>query len=62
MNSLNYIVLLVLVCAAALAFIVIYNLTNINIEERIREIATIDAARIAIALAIFSKVPAFNCV
>lgn len=41
MNSLNYIVLLVLVCAAALAFIVIYNLTNINIEERIREIATI---------------------
>lgn len=41
MSSINYIVLLVLVCAAALAFIVIYNLTNINIEERIREIATI---------------------
>lgn len=41
MNSLNYIVLLIIVCAAVLAFIVIYNLTNINITERIREIATI---------------------
>ena len=28
-------------CAAALAFIVLYNLNNINITERIREIATI---------------------
>ncbi|MDE6687971.1 MAG: ABC transporter permease, partial [Lachnospiraceae bacterium] len=28
-------------CAAMLAFIVLYNLTNINITERIREIATI---------------------
>lgn len=41
MNSLNYIVLLIIVCAGALAFIVLYNLTNINITERIREIATI---------------------
>ncbi|MBO5163085.1 MAG: ABC transporter permease [Ruminococcus sp.] len=41
MSSLDYIVLLVIVCAAALAFIVIYNLTNINITERTREIATI---------------------
>ncbi len=41
MESLNYIVLMVIVCAAALAFIVLYNLTNINITERIREIATI---------------------
>ena len=41
MSTLDYIVILVLVCAAALAFIVIYNLTNINITERIREIATI---------------------
>ena len=41
MTSLDYIILLVLGCAAALAFIVIYNLTNINITERIREIATI---------------------
>lgn len=41
MSTLDYVVILVLVCAAALAFIVIYNLTNINITERIREIATI---------------------
>lgn len=41
MGSLNYVVLLVIICAAALAFIVLYNLTNINITERIREIATI---------------------
>ncbi len=41
MSSLDYIVLLVILCAAGLAFIVLYNLTNINITERIREIATI---------------------
>ncbi|MBQ4465234.1 MAG: ABC transporter permease [Oscillospiraceae bacterium] len=41
MSSLDYIVLLVIACAAGLAFIVLYNLTNINITERIREIATI---------------------
>ncbi len=41
MSTLNYIIVLVLVCAAALAFIVLYNLTNINITERLREIATI---------------------
>jgi putative ABC transport system permease protein len=37
----NYIVILVIFCAAALAFIVLYNLTNINITERLKEIATI---------------------
>ncbi len=41
MSSLDYIVVLIIGCAAALAFIVLYNLTNINITERIREIATI---------------------
>ena len=41
MESLNYIVFLVILSAAGLAFIVVYNLTNINITERIREIATI---------------------
>ena len=41
MQTMNYIVILVIACAAALAFIVLYNLTNINITERIREIATI---------------------
>ena len=40
-GTLNYIVILIVVCAGALAFIVLYNLTNINITERIREIATI---------------------
>ena len=41
MSSLNYVVLIVILSAAGLAFIVLYNLTNINITERIREIATI---------------------
>ena len=41
MNSLNYIVWLVIACACALAFVVMYNLSNINITERNREIATI---------------------
>ena len=41
MGSLDSIILLIVLCAGALAFIVIYNLTNINITERIREIATI---------------------
>lgn len=41
MQSLQYIVLVVVLGAAALAFIVLYNLTNINITEREREIATI---------------------
>ena len=41
MVSLDFIVLVIILCAAALAFIVLYNLTNINITERVREIATI---------------------
>ncbi len=41
MDSMDYIVALIIVCAGSLAFIVLYNLTNINITERIREIATI---------------------
>lgn len=41
MDSMNYIVIIIIFCAAALAFIVLYNLNNINITERIREIATI---------------------
>lgn len=42
MQSLNYIILLVLLCAGALAFIVLFNLSNINMTERVREIATIE--------------------
>lgn len=41
LDSLNLIVIVIIICAAGLAFIVLYNLTNINITERIREIATI---------------------
>lgn len=41
MKSMDYIVALIIICAGSLAFIVLYNLTNINITERIREIATI---------------------
>ena len=41
MRSLDVIVLVVILCAGGLAFIVLYNLTNINITERVREIATV---------------------
>ncbi|WP_075721282.1 FtsX-like permease family protein [Roseburia sp. 499] len=41
MESMNYIVVLIICCAAALAFIVLFNLGNINISERVREIATL---------------------
>lgn len=41
LGSMNLIVGVIILCAAGLAFIVLYNLTNINITERIREIATI---------------------
>ncbi len=39
--TMDYLVVVIIICAGALAFIVLYNLTNINITERIREIATI---------------------
>jgi putative ABC transport system permease protein len=41
LQALDTIVVVIVLFAAALAFIVLYNLTNININERIREIATI---------------------
>jgi len=37
----NRVVAILIVAAALLAFIVLYNLTNINIEERVREIASL---------------------
>jgi len=40
-SSLNYVVLVLILCAALLAFIVLYNLTNVNVTERIRELATL---------------------
>ena len=41
MEALDLVVWVIVFCAGALAVIVLYNLTNININERIREIATI---------------------
>lgn len=41
LHNLNYIVLLVIVCAGLLSFTVLYELTEINITERTREIATV---------------------
>lgn len=40
-ESLDLLIVVIISCAGFLAFIVLYNLTNINITERIREIATI---------------------
>ncbi|MBC8544503.1 FtsX-like permease family protein [Bianquea renquensis] len=40
-QSLDAVVVVLIVCAGMLAFIVLYNLTNINVTERQREIATI---------------------
>jgi putative ABC transport system permease protein len=41
LGSLNAIVRLIITLAGTLAFVVLYNLTNINIIERMREIATL---------------------
>lgn len=41
MENINIIVYVMIIFAAVLAFVVLYNLTNINIAERKREIATI---------------------
>jgi putative ABC transport system permease protein len=40
-SCINYVVLLVIVCAAALAAVVLYNLINVNLAERKKELATI---------------------
>lgn len=41
MQSMNYVVIVVIICAGALVYIVLFNLTNISITERTREIATL---------------------
>jgi len=41
MKALDLVIILIVFCAGLLAVTVLYNLTNININERIREIATI---------------------
>lgn len=41
LNSIDAVVVLIIICAAGLAFVVLYNLSNINVAERVKEIATI---------------------
>ena len=41
MERIDFVVVIVILCAAALAVVVLYNLSNINITERQRELATI---------------------
>lgn len=41
LNTMNYVVVILIVASALLAFVVLYNLANINIAERQREIATL---------------------
>lgn len=40
-SSLDFIIIVLVIAAGMLAFVVLYNLTNVNISERLREIATI---------------------
>ena len=41
LGSLDSITLVLIICAGALTFVVLYNLNNINISERRRELATL---------------------
>lgn len=41
MRSMDVLIAMVVLCSGALAFITLFNLTNINIMERVREIATV---------------------
>ena len=52
MDGLLVVVAAIILCAGLLAFIVLYNLTNINISERIREIATLKVLGFYISLCI----------
>ncbi len=59
LSSVNLVVIVLVVAAALLAFIVLYNLTNINITERIREIATLKVlgfTKREVALYIFREI------
>ncbi|MFQ8988784.1 MAG: hypothetical protein ACLR6T_08890 [Intestinibacter sp.] len=41
MNNMSLVVFILIVAAGMLAFLVLYSLSNTNISERIRELATI---------------------
>lgn len=45
LSSIDSIVAILIIAAAMLAFVVLYNLSNINISERKREIADIKSIR-----------------
>lgn len=40
-DSMNLVMIVIIVAAGSLAFVVLYNLNNINVSERIRELSTI---------------------
>lgn len=40
-SALNLVIIVLIIAAGALAFVVLYNLNNINVNERIRELATL---------------------
>lgn len=41
MQTLNYVTIILIISSACLAFVVLYNLSNVNISERKRELATV---------------------
>lgn len=41
LSNLNHVIILIILTSATLAFVVLYNLNNVNISERIREVATL---------------------
>ena len=41
MDNMTFVVWILIISAGLLAFVVLYNLANVNISERIRELATI---------------------
>ena len=41
LTSLNKVILIIIILSASLSFVVLYNLSNININERKREISTL---------------------
>lgn len=41
LDSLDFVIVVIIICAGLLAFVVMFNLDNINVSERTREIATI---------------------
>ena len=40
-NSLNKIMIILIILSAMITIVILFNLTNINVEERIRELSTI---------------------